>query len=126
MQVFIYIVQLPANIWEERTIKSIEPASNDIIHWNIHELDSRFSGEFGWKKIGLFGICALQYMNKNSVRLLVKANSQQMADSMVKSFAWHLDAKKENKRPYARRCANMKRIMVANSIATTNSMSLLN
>lgn len=117
MKVFVYLVELPTDNWKEKKILSVQERDSSLVNWTTKELDAYFSGEFKWKKIGLYGICALQYINKTKVRFIVKAPTNEMANEMVKSFAWHLDAKKEHKKPYVRRCSGTKLIQVANNLA---------
>lgn len=101
MQVFIYKVRIPDQVWEERNIEMITEKPSDILYWTVQELDRYYSGEFGWKKMGLIGVCAFQYINPKLVRMIVNAKDREVADAMVKSFSWHLDAKKFHKRRYS-------------------------
>lgn len=126
MQVFVYLVRLPSHPWEERAIETVEEHPLHLLYWTEGELNRVFSGEFGWKKIGVFAVCALQYVSRTLVRLIVKAPNRAMADTMVKSFSWHLDAKKDNKKPYARKSSQMKFMLAANKVAVSKSLSSTN
>lgn len=103
MQVFIYTVELPEQSWDDRVINLVDKKTSDILRWNVKELNYYYSGEFSWKKLGLFGVCAMQYINPKLVKLIVNARDEEMATSMVRSFSWHIDAKKFHKRKYAPR-----------------------
>lgn len=104
MQVFIFAVRIPEQVWEERNISLVGTKASDILLWTVKELNKYYSGEFSWKRNGTsYGVCALQYINRRMVRLIVNAPTQQTALEMVKSYSWHLDAKKFHKRTYAPR-----------------------
>lgn len=100
MRVFMYTVQLPENVWDERIVKTVEEKKSDILLWTEKELTKYYSGEFAWKKIGMHGVCATQYVNLKTVRLIVRANSKDVADGIVRSYSWYLDQKKFHKRKY--------------------------
>jgi hypothetical protein len=103
MQVFMYTVDLPENVWDERVVKDVEEKKHCLLLWTEKELNSYYSGEFGWKKLGLTGVCSIQYVNRRTARLIVRGANREMTDNMVKSFSWHLDQKKFHKRRYAPR-----------------------
>lgn len=100
MRVFMYTIQLPENVWDERTVKTVEEKKSDILLWTEKELTQYYSGEFSWKKLGLHGVCAIQYVSLKRVRLIVRSLNKDSADSIVKSYAWYLDPKKFHKRKY--------------------------
>ena len=119
MELFIITVQLSANAAEGREIKSIHPCQSDVIFWNVKELDSRFSGEFGWRKIGTaYGIIAIQYINRSLVRMIVKSNDQEGAEKLVEKFSYHLDIKAQHRAPYVRHSSGIKMMKTVNDIAT--------
>lgn len=120
MRVFMYTIQLPENVWDERIVKTIEEKPSDILFWNEKELTTYYSGEFPWKKIGMRGICALQYINLKTARVIVRAADKQTADSMVRSYAWHLDQKKFHKRKYRPRQSGVVRKLEASIHSTTD------
>lgn len=125
MKLFMYTIQLPVNVSEERQVISSEEVGSHILYWNTKELDKYYSGEFGWKKLeSSVGVLALQYINRQRVRLMVRALTKEAADTIVKSFSWHLDAKKTGKKPYARRCSHTKLLMAGNMIATKNHIQV--
>jgi hypothetical protein len=104
MQVYIFTVRIPEHVWDEREVTLVGTKTNDVLLWTVAELNKYYSGEFTWKKINRsFGICALQYINRGLVRIIINAPTQQQAFEMVKSYSWHLDAKKFHKRTYAPR-----------------------
>jgi hypothetical protein len=118
MSIYICTIQLPENVWEERTIISLQEKDSSIFNWTTKELDTYFAGEFGWRKLSDFGICAIQYVNRTQVRLMIRSCTEDVARSMAKSFAWHVDAKKEHKRRYSRRCSNIKLMAAGNATAS--------
>ena len=122
MQLFMYTVQIPDSPSQTRQIKTVIEKPTYILNWNIKELNQTFSGEFSWKKIGLYGVCAIQYINPSLVRLLVKAPNYDMAASMVASFVVFLDPLKTHKKLYARSTPHVKDMQVANSLATNAAL----
>lgn len=119
MKIFLYTVQLPEQVFGDRVIKSVVEKTADLLRLNEKELNRYYSGEFGWKKLASNGVCAIQYINKSTVRLVVSAINADAAEGIVKSYAWHLDAKAKNKGPYVRRCSTVRRMEAANTIAIT-------
>lgn len=104
MQVYMYIVRIPEHVWEERDVSLVDTKSNDVLLWTVKELNRYYSGEFSWEKMNVtFGVCARQYINRRTVRILVNSPDIQASFEMIKSYSWHLDAKKFHKRTYAPR-----------------------
>lgn len=124
MRVYMYTVQLPSDQNEERIIKSVVEKGDDIVRWKTKELDKYYSGEFGWKKLPeICGVIAIQYINLNTVRLLVRVPMQEMANSVAIKFSKYINPKKEHKKPYARRASNTNTISTTNQIAVNKALS---
>lgn len=124
MNVFIFTVVLPDQLGQDRIIKDLDTSySKDILYWTEKELNSRFSGEFPWKKISNFGVCAIQFINLNTIRLIVSASDHQQAELMMNTFACHLTPKKAHRAKFARRSPHLSKMLVFNSIASTRSLA---
>lgn len=103
MKIYLFTVDIPKEIWKSRIIASVEEKGEHLLYWTVKELNSYYSGEFSWKKLGLTGVAAFQYISLNKVRLLVKAGDIQTATAMVKSYSSYLDPKKGHKKIYVPR-----------------------